>query len=47
MIFLVVATDSASPPRSGSALLLLKVLDENDNPPVFINPPSVLEIRNR
>ncbi|KAF2362742.1 Cadherin [Trinorchestia longiramus] len=41
----VLATDSGSPPRSSPVQLSIQVLDENDNAPQFINPPSRVVVR--
>ncbi|KAK7024511.1 Cadherin-23 [Halocaridina rubra] len=43
--FTVKATDSGVPPRSNQVDVLVQIIDENDNNPVFINPPSNLTIR--
>ncbi|XP_063590983.1 cadherin-23-like [Penaeus indicus] len=43
--FSVEATDSGVPPRSSFVDVLVQVIDENDNNPVFVNPPSNLTIR--
>ncbi|XP_064108915.1 cadherin-23-like isoform X3 [Macrobrachium nipponense] len=43
--FTVKATDSGIPPRSNQVDVLVQVIDENDNNPVFVNPPSNLTIR--
>ncbi|XP_069185641.1 cadherin-23 isoform X4 [Procambarus clarkii] len=43
--FTVQATDSGVPPRSNVADVVVQVIDENDNNPVFVNPPTNLTIR--
>lgn len=41
----VTATDAGAPSLSGSALVVVEVLDENDSPPVFANPLYTASIR--
>ncbi|XP_071547486.1 cadherin-23 isoform X4 [Panulirus ornatus] len=43
--FTVRAIDSGVPPRSSLVDVVVQVIDENDNNPVFVNPPSNLTIR--
>ncbi|KAK3865196.1 hypothetical protein Pcinc_029183 [Petrolisthes cinctipes] len=43
--FSVEAVDSGVPPRSSLVDVLVQVIDENDNNPVFVHPPTNLTIR--
>ena len=40
--FLAYARDNGAPPRTGSVEVVLYVDDVNDNPPTFVDPPSIV-----
>lgn len=45
--FVISATDSGSPPMTGTALVTITILDENDNPPQFDSPLYTVTIHSQ